>query len=151
MPLVLSGVLLGLGATVLMDLWQQVFGRLPGQAPPNWRPVGRWFWHLKDGVVFHDPIGAAAPSPNDLAIGWAAHYAVGILYGVAFALIAGPGWLAAPTFWPAWVFAIVTLAAGWFLLQPGMASGGRRPAARTRRRRGRSRSSTTASSGSASG
>lgn len=123
MGLVLSGVLLGIGATVLMDLWQQAFGRLPGQALPNWRPVGRWFWHLKDGVVVHATIADASPSPDDAAIGWAAHYAVGILYGVIFALLAGPGWLAAPTFWPAWAFAIVTVAAGWFLLQPGMGLG----------------------------
>ena len=123
MGLVLSGVLLGLGATLLMDLGQQVIGRLPGQALPNWRPVGRWFWHLKDGVVFHDAIAEAAPSPNDNAIGWAGHYAVGILYGVIFALLAGPGWLAEPRFLPAWIFAIVTVAAGWFLLQPGMGLG----------------------------
>lgn len=123
MGLVLSGALLGLGATVLMDVWQQLLGRLPGQAPPNWRPVGRWFWHLKDGVVFHDAIGAATPSPNDNAIGWAAHYVVGILYGVAFALLVGPAWLAEPRLWPAWLFAIVTVAAGWFLLQPGMGLG----------------------------
>jgi hypothetical protein len=123
MSLVLSGVVLGLGATVFMDLWQQLFGRLPGQSLPNWRPVGRWFWHLKDGVVFHDAIGAATPSPDDHAIGWASHYAVGILYGVIFALLAGPAWLATPTFWPAWIFAIVTVTAGWFLLQPGMGLG----------------------------
>lgn len=35
----------------------------------------------------------------------------------------GPGWLAHPTFWPAWIFAIITIAAGWFLLQPGLGVG----------------------------
>jgi len=123
MALLLQGAVLGVGATVLMDLWQQAFGRLPGQAPPNWRPVGRWFWHLRDGEVFHPAIGEAAPSPNDLAVGWIAHYAVGILYGMVFALIVGPRWFAAPTFLPAWIFGIVTVAAGWFLLQPGMGLG----------------------------
>lgn len=123
MSLVVDGALLGLGATVLLDLSHQAFGRLPGQTLPNWRPVGRWFWNLTDGKVFHAAIADAPPSPNDLAIGWAAHYAVGILYGVIFALIVGPGWIAAPTFLPAWIFAIVTVAAGWFLLQPGMGLG----------------------------
>ena len=151
MALVLSGALLGLGATVLMDVWQQLLGRLPGQAPPNWRPVGRWFWHLKDRTVFHEAIGSAPPSPNDLAIGWAAHYAVGILYGVIFVLIVGPGWLAAPTLWPAWLFAIVTVAAGWFLLQPGMGLGWAASRTADPTGCGRSRSSTTPSSASASG
>ena len=85
--------------------------------------VGRWFWHLQDGEVFHPAIADAAPSPNDIAIGWIAHYGVGILYGIVFALIVGPGWFAAPTLLPAWIFAIVTVAAGWFLLQPGMGLG----------------------------
>ena len=123
MALIAQGAAIGIGATLLMDLWQQAFGRLPGQSLPNWRPVGRWFWHLKDGAVFHPAIADAAPSPNDNAIGWVAHYGVGILYGIVFALIVGPGWFAAPTLLPAWIFAIVTVAAGWFLLQPGMGLG----------------------------
>ena len=32
-------------------------------------------------------------------------------------------WLAAPTFLPVWIFALITIAAGWFLLQPGMGLG----------------------------
>lgn len=35
----------------------------------------------------------------------------------------GPGWFAAPTLLPAWIFGIVTIAFGWFLLQPGMGLG----------------------------
>ncbi len=101
MPLLLDGILIGLGATALMDLWTQGLGRRPGQSPPNWALVGRWFRHLPRGRVFHPDITAAAASESDLAIGWAAHYAVGILYGIAFALIMGPGWFAAPTLLPA--------------------------------------------------
>ncbi len=43
--------------------------------------------------------------------------------GGLLALIMGPGWFAAPTFLPAWIFAIVTIAAGWFLMQPAMGLG----------------------------
>lgn len=121
--LLLKGALIGLGATLLMDLWALVLARLPGQSAPNWAPVGRWFRHLPRGVVFHDDIARAEASPNDLRAGWIAHYAVGILYGVLFAVIAGPGWFAAPRFLPAWIFALLTIAAGWFLLQPGMGLG----------------------------
>ena len=44
-------------------------------------------------------------------------------YGVAFALIMGPDWFAAPRFLPAWIFGLATLAFGWFLLQPGLGLG----------------------------
>jgi hypothetical protein len=117
------GVVIGIGATVLMDLWAIVLARVFGQPAANWAPVGRWFWHLREGKVFHDSIGTAAPYENELALGWISHYAVGILYGVIFALIAGAPWLASPSFIPAWIFGIVTVGAGWFLLQPGLGIG----------------------------
>ncbi|PZQ50416.1 MAG: DUF2938 domain-containing protein [Rhodovulum sulfidophilum] len=121
--LVVQGALLGLGANILFDLWQRGLAAATGAPPPNWAPVGRWFWHLREGKVFHADISKAAPYEHELALGWIGHYAVGIAYGVIFALIAGPGWLAAPTFLPAWIFGIVTVGFGWFLLQPGLGLG----------------------------
>ena len=117
------GVLLGIGATLVFDVWQRAYALAAGAPPPNWAPVGRWFWHLRRGKVFHDSIADAEPYANELALGWISHYAVGILYGVIFALIMGQGWLAVPTFLPAWIFGIITVGAGWFLLQPGLGIG----------------------------
>ncbi|MXN43553.1 DUF2938 family protein [Shinella kummerowiae] len=123
MGLLVKGVVVGFGATVLMDVWAILLWKAFGQSRPNWAPVGRWFWHLKNGVVFHDDIGKAEPYAHELALGWLSHYAVGILYGVILALIVGDGWFAAPTFLPAWILGIVTVGAGWFLLQPGLGIG----------------------------
>ena len=123
MDLLVKGVVIGIGATVLMDIWAVLLWKAFGQARPNWAPVGRWFWHLKNGTVFHDDIGKAEPYANELALGWIGHYAVGILYGVILALIVGSAWFAAPTFLPAWILGIVTVGAGWFLLQPGLGIG----------------------------
>ncbi|MEW9615543.1 DUF2938 domain-containing protein [Shinella sp. S4-D37] len=123
MELLLKGVAIGTGATVLMDLWAIFLWKVLGQARPNWAPVGRWFWHLKNGTVFHDDIGTAQPYAGERALGWIGHYAVGILYGVVLALIVGRAWFAAPTFLPAWILGIVTVGAGWFLLQPGLGIG----------------------------
>jgi len=116
-------VAVGVGGTVLMDLWAILLSFLPGQRWPNWAPVGRWFWHLRSGKVFHDDIGKATPYEHELALGWIGHYAVGILYGVLLVAVAGTAWLEAPTFLPAWAVGIVTVGAGWFLLQPGLGLG----------------------------
>lgn len=116
-------VAIGIGATILMDIWAIVLAKASVTGSPNWAPVGRWFWHLRKGQVFHDDINAAEPYAHELALGWIGHYAVGILYGILLVLLAGAEWLAAPTFLPAWIFAIVTVAAGWFLLQPGLGLG----------------------------
>jgi hypothetical protein len=116
-------VVIGIGATVLMDIWAIILAKATGGSLPNWAPVGRWFWHLAKGKVFHDDIGKAAPYEHELALGWIGHYAVGILYGILLVLITGRGWLAEPTFLPAWLWAIVTVGAGWFVLQPGLGIG----------------------------
>ena len=121
--LIAQGVLLGIGGNILFDIWQRVYALATGAPPPNWGPVGRWFWHLRDGVVFHDDIAKAAPYEHELALGWIGHYAVAIVYGVVFALLVGPAWFAAPSFLPAWLFALVTVGFGWFLLQPGLGIG----------------------------
>ena len=121
--IVTTGIVMGLLATLLMDLWAVLLNRVAGQQLPNWGNVGRWVAHIPRGRVFHDAIGAVEPVAGEAAIGWVFHYAVGVIYGVMLALIMGPAWLSAPTFFPAWVFAILMLGFGWFLLQPGMGLG----------------------------
>ena len=105
-------VVIGIGATVLMDIWAIFLYKAFGQSRPNWGPVGRWVWHLRD-KVFHDDIGDAAPYAHEVALGWAFHYLVGIVYGIILVALAGTAWLAAPTFLPAFILGIVTVGAGW--------------------------------------
>ena len=123
LDIVISGILIGIGGTLAMDIWAVILWKLFGQNQPNWAPVGRWFWHLKDGKVFHDSISGAEPYANEQALGWVSHYAIGIVYGVVLALFMGSSWLAAPTFLPAFIWGIITVGAGWFLLQPGLGIG----------------------------
>lgn len=121
--LIVQGALIGLGATFLFDLWQGGLSLLPGHQPPNWAPIGRWFWHLRHGQVFHDDIAVADEFDYELALGWVGHYVVGLLYGIIFAVMAGPGWMELPTLLPALLFGLATVAFGWFLLQPGLGLG----------------------------
>lgn len=121
MDIIWIGLLMGLGGTVAMDLWAMLLDRLGGAPYPNWAMPGRWIGNLP--VLFHDDIGVAAPIRGELALGWALHYGVGLAYGVIWALIGGAAWLAAPAFLPVWIFSLITIAAGWFLLQPGMGLG----------------------------
>ena len=118
-----TGLVMGVLATGAMDVWALVLNRFAGQALPKWDMVGRWVAHLPKGRVFHDAIAVASPVVGELGIGWFFHYAVGIIYAVAFVVLMGPEWLEAPTFLPAWVFSILMVGFGWFLLQPGLGLG----------------------------
>ncbi len=113
----------GIGATVLLDVWAIVLSVFFGQARPNWGMVGRWVGHLPRGKVFHDNIADAAPITGERAVGWIFHYAVGIIYGWILVAFAGSAWLANPTFLPAFVLGMVTVLAAWLLLQPGLGVG----------------------------
>ncbi|SPF78254.1 DUF2938 domain-containing protein [Pseudoprimorskyibacter insulae] len=123
MGLIWTGVLMGIGGTAAMDVWAMVLNKLAGQPKPNWANPGRWFAHLFRGRVFHDDIARSEPVSGELALGWAFHYLVGIIYGVVFVLLVGPGWLAEPTFLPVWIWGLLTIVGGWCLLHPGMGLG----------------------------
>lgn len=121
--LIRSGLLIGFFATFLMDVWFVVLWRFFEQPRFSVVPMGRWFGYVLRGRFAHADIGASPPLPSETWLGWMFHYGVGMLYGVVLALLVGPAWLAHPTFWPAWILAIATVAAGWFILQPGLGLG----------------------------
>jgi len=133
---IVRSVVIGLGATALLDLWAQFLKRAFGMPTPNWAMVGRWFAHLPRGRFLHDDIARSEPVANELAIGWIAHYAVGILFAGIVLAIWGVGWAQNPTFLPALIVGLATVGCGWFILQPGMGAGiaaSKRPNANTLR------------------
>ena len=123
MDVLIRTVLIGIGATALLDLWAMLLKRVFGFPLPNWALVGRWFAHLPRGRFAHEDIGRSEPVRNELAVGWAAHYAVGILFAGIVVAIWGAGWIRNPTFLPALIVGLATVGCGWFILQPGMGAG----------------------------
>lgn len=121
--LIWIGIGMGVVATALMDIYAMALRATAGIPAPNWAMVGRWVRQVSKGHVFHDDIAAVPEGTNEAALGWVFHYAVGIFYGVALAALMGHEWLAAPTLLPAWIFSILMLGFGWFLLQPGLGLG----------------------------
>ena len=116
-------VLVGLGATACMDVWGIARRRLMGSPLPNYGLVGRWLAHLPRKHFRHDSIAAAAPVRGESAIGWTAHYVIGIAFAALLVAIAGPAWLRQPTLGPALAVGIGTVAAPFLILQPGMGAG----------------------------
>jgi hypothetical protein len=119
----IRAVIIGVGATLLLDLWALLLNRTLGLPTPNWPLVGRWFAHLPRGRFIHEDIGQAEPVANERAIGWLAHYAVGILFAAVVLAIWGTAWARSPTFLPALIVGLATVGCGWFILQPGMGAG----------------------------
>lgn len=117
-------VLIGAGGTALLDLWARVLDYFFDQPLPPWHLVGRWFAGMPKGhFVHYRGIGQSPEVANELRIGWAMHYAVGILFAAALLAIWGTEWAHRPSFGPALTVGLVTVLAGWYLLQPGMGVG----------------------------
>ena len=121
--LIWRSLVIGAGATLVLDLWALLLNKVAGLPRPDWGLVGRWFAHLPHGIVFHKDIAKADPVANERVIGWVCHYLTGILFAAILLVIMGTGWAHNPTFLPALMLGLVTVGAGWFLLQPGMGAG----------------------------
>lgn len=119
----LCTLLIGVGATAVMDLWGLVRKSLLGIAPPNYALVGRWIAHMKHGRFHHDSIAASAPMRGEHIIGWIAHYIIGVAFAALLIVICGPAWIQQPTIGPALAVGIGTVAAPFLLMQPGMGAG----------------------------
>jgi hypothetical protein len=113
----------GAGATALMDLWAIVRRRMLGSALPDYGLVGRWLAHMPRGRFRHASIKAAAPVRGERAIGWIAHYLVGVAFAALLLALVGPAWLERPTLAPALLVGIATVAAPFLVMQPGMGAG----------------------------
>ncbi len=118
----LAVVLIGVGATAVLDLWLTLLKRL-GAPTGSFALVGRWVAHMGRGQFSHASISKAAPVRSELAIGWVTHYAVGIVFAAALVVLQGSGWVQQPTFLPAFLTGVATVAMPLFVMQPAMGSG----------------------------
>ena len=113
---------IGIGATMLMDLWSALLRRL-GVPTLNYAMLGRWCGHWRQGVWFHHPIQAASAVQGEGAMGWGLHYLTGVVFALAFGHIVRADWPAAPTLAPALAFGLVTVLLPWLLMQPALGAG----------------------------
>ena len=116
-------LLIGAGATALMDLWAIARKRLLGVPAPNYGLVGRWLGHMPRGRFQHEAIANAEPVRRERFIGWAAHYLIGIGFAALLPIIWGVEWIHQPTFGPALIVGIGTVAAPFLVMHPGMGAG----------------------------
>lgn len=114
-----QSVLVGIGATALLDLWTLARRAMTGTPVPDYGLVGRWFGYMARGRFRHEAIAATPAFPHEMAIGWTAHYVIGIAYAWILLALAGPR----PALWASLAFGVATVLAPFLLMQPGMGAG----------------------------
>lgn len=119
----LDALAIGVGATAVMDVWAVALKRFWCIPSLNLAMVGRWLGHLPRGTVTHANIAQAAPVRDEAILGWTAHYVIGVLFAAVLLALAGQEWVRQPTFAPALLAGLVSVAAPFCILQPGMGAG----------------------------
>jgi hypothetical protein len=118
-----SAVMIGIGATVVTDLWGFARNPLLGVSAPDYGLVGRWFGQMLHGQFRHASITASPAVHGEQAIGWIAHYLIGIAYAGVLVAVGGDAWLERPTLPLAMVVGIGSVAAPFLIMQPAMGAG----------------------------
>jgi len=119
----LDALAIGVGATAVMDVWAVALKRYWCIPSLNFAMVGRWLGHLPRGSFTHVNIAQAAPVRDEAILGWTAHYVIGVLFAAVLLVLVGQEWVQQPTFVPALLAGLVSVAAPFCILQPGMGAG----------------------------
>ncbi|MFN3225666.1 MAG: DUF2938 domain-containing protein [Hyphomicrobiales bacterium] len=121
--LFVDALVIGCGATLVMDIVAFALKRAFGLQPLDYGLVGRWaHWRLR-GEGAPRPIGQVPPWRHERTIGWLLHYLIGVVFALVFLRLMGAGWAAAPRLLPALIFGALTVAAPFFVLQPAFGAG----------------------------
>ena len=123
MQLMAWAIPIGVGATLLMDLWAIVLKRVFGVQSLNYAMVGRWLGNMRVGRFTHQHIAEAPRVAGEGAIGWAAHYGIGIFFAALLLIGCGQDWARQPTVGPAVVAGLLTVTAPFLVMQPAMGFG----------------------------
>lgn len=122
MTIILKIIFIGIGATLILDLWIFVLS-LFNIKSLDYRFVGRWIANFPKGKFFHTNIMTAEPVNGELVIGWSTHYIIGITFAFLLVVLNGIEWIYNPGFYSAVFVGIITAIAPLFIMQPAFGFG----------------------------
>ena len=121
--MLIYSVIIGVGATIFMDLYAVFIKRFFNIQSLDFAIVGRWVGNFKNGIFTHQNILQSEKIKGERTIGWISHYAIGISFAFLLFLICGIDWVNNPTFLPCIIIGLATTIAPWFLMQPAFGFG----------------------------
>jgi hypothetical protein len=120
---IVGAVAIGIGATLVMDLWNLFLKHTFGIPSLNYCLLGRWLSHMSAGTFRHASITAAPQKRHECTVGRIAHYTIGVVLALVFVVLTSRDWLAQPTLLPAVVYGIATVVFPFFIMQPSFGLG----------------------------
>jgi hypothetical protein len=78
---------------------------------------------MSEGIFRHPNIVSAPRKSAECSTGWVAHYVIGIVFTIIFAVFVNDSWFLRPTMMPAIVFGLGTVLMPFFIMQPAFGLG----------------------------
>ena len=119
----LRNVIIGILATITMDVLSGVSLKLRLISPLSPRLIGRWFASVARGRLLHSDISLVPPINHEMAIAVPAHYAIGIALALVYLFASAALGLVARNPITALGFALSTNLLPWVLMFPAMGYG----------------------------
>lgn len=117
------GVIIGIIATLVMDLWGACRKWLWGVKGMDYAMLGRWLGHMPRGQWLHQGIGQSPAIAGEKLLGWTAHYVTGIVFALAMLLLVDVSWLHRPHWWQPLLTGWLTLGFPLLIIQPALGLG----------------------------
>jgi hypothetical protein len=118
-----ASVIIGIVATVIMDILSAVSFKLRLIAPLSPRLIGRWFASVGRGQIVHSDIGQTSAINHERAIAVPVHYAIGVTLALTYLLTCASLGLNPGNPITALVFALCTNIFPWLVMFPSMGFG----------------------------
>ncbi len=122
--IVIFCLFIGIGSTVILDLWVTLVEKVLAIAPTNWGSVGRWITGIPQGKWTLDSADTRPITKMEKVLGWGFHYVIGIAYAALLILLFGTGFMRTPTILPVVIVGLVlSTLAGLAILMPALGAG----------------------------
>ncbi|MDQ6689336.1 MAG: DUF2938 domain-containing protein [Gemmatimonadota bacterium] len=120
---VFYAIAIGMGATLIMDLWNLFLKRTFSIPSLNLCLLGRWLRHMPGGTFRHASISAAPQKSFECTVGWIAHYTIGVVFALVLVALTSGDWLVRPSLLLALLYGIGTVVFPVFIMQPSLGLG----------------------------
>lgn len=117
-----QSIIIGILATLLMDLFSYLRKKMTQIPPANYAFVGRWVLTWFDGQYWHKNITQSTAKSGETIVGWTMHYLTGIVFVCFFLILNDLG------FYPinllsSIAYGLMTTLAPFIILQPAFGFG----------------------------
>ena len=113
----IQGLISGLIATVIFDLFNQSLNYAYSIDKPKWNLLGRYFLGYKEGRYIRKSLQDDDEVANELFWGYAIHYIIGAIYGLSFVFF-NLLFFDHPLILIAYVFGFIAVLGAWCYLIP---------------------------------